>query len=168
MGHWHLLPMLLHAVKEQQKRPGPALGRGLAADHECLNKVDAYGRTCLDVALANVIQESASIDQKLIGTEINDKEWLKSVRALLNQYYERGFLELSKPLPITRSAFNNQCVSFFDYCSCTPSVHSVTAALAVGNIKFFLRQILVAKVFLPSFSFCTIECRFSHSPSPRV
>ena len=39
MAHWQLLPMLLQAVKEQSLQPGPALGRGLVADHLSLNKV---------------------------------------------------------------------------------------------------------------------------------
>lgn len=85
----------------------------------------------MDIALANVIQESAAVDPTLIGAEVGDKKWLRNVRALLNAYYEHGMLELAKPLPFSKAG---QCdnltnCSFIEYCNLcsTSSVQSVTS-----------------------------------------
>eukprot|EP00403_Amphidinium_massartii_P006159 CAMPEP_0178380110 /NCGR_PEP_ID=MMETSP0689_2-20121128/5290_1 /TAXON_ID=160604 /ORGANISM="Amphidinium massartii, Strain CS-259" /LENGTH=842 /DNA_ID=CAMNT_0020000235 /DNA_START=93 /DNA_END=2621 /DNA_ORIENTATION=- len=48
MGHWHLVPLLVEAMKEQYQRVAEW---GPSPQYVSLNLADAYGRTALDIAL---------------------------------------------------------------------------------------------------------------------
>ncbi len=115
MQNYHLLPSLLHAARAQHSSAS-AWGPSIQSDGVSINHVDEYGRTCLDIVIATLLQHSGSVEP-MLGADINDKNRLVKLRELIFQVHGGGLLELSRPLPEKKGLDAGGC-TLFDFCSC--------------------------------------------------